>query len=126
MKRLLIVSAWLEAVTGVALMVWPAPPVLLLVGAALDTTGGLIIARVAGAALLSLGLACWLARDDGRSGAARGLVAAMLFYNAAALAVLLYAGLGLKLSAIGLWPAALLHLALTVWCIACLRPVRQR
>ena len=112
MKKLLIVSAWLEAVTGVALMVWPAPPVLLLVGAALDTTGGLIIARVAGAALLSLGLACWLARDDGRSGAARGLVAAMLLYNAAALAVLLYAGLGLKLSAIGLRPAALLHLAL--------------
>ena len=121
MKKLFIVSAWFEAVTGVALMVWPAPPVWLLVGAALDTTAGLIIARVAGAALLALGLACWLARDDGRSGAARGLVAAMLLYNTAAVAVLLYAGLGLNLSAIGLWPAVLLHLALAVWCIGGLR-----
>ena len=121
MKKLLIVSAWVEAVTGVALMAWPAPPVLLLVGAALDTTGGLIIARVAGAALLSLGLACWLARDDGRSAAARALVAAMLLYNAAALAVLLYAGLGLKLSAIGLWPAVVLHGALALWCVGSLR-----
>ena len=35
MKNLLIVTALLEAVTGVALMVSPAPPVSLLVGAAL-------------------------------------------------------------------------------------------
>jgi len=35
MKTLLIVTALLEAVTGVALMVSPAPPVSLLVGAAL-------------------------------------------------------------------------------------------
>jgi hypothetical protein len=121
MKKLLIVSAWLEAVTGVALMVWPAPPVKLLVGAALDTTGGLIVARVAGAALLALGLACWLARNDARSQAARGLVAAMLLYNLAALVVLVYAGLGLKLAAVGLWPTVLLHLALAAWCSACLR-----
>ena len=121
MKKLLVVSAWLEAVTGVALMVSPAPPVLLLVGAALDTTGGLIVARVAGAALLALGLACWLARNDGRSHAARGLVAAMLLYNVAAVAVLVYAGLGLKLSAIGLWPAVVLHMGMGAWCVGCLR-----
>ena len=115
----------LETITGIALMVSPAPPVSLLIGAALDTSGGLVVARIAGAALLALGLACWLARDDGRSDAARGLVAAMLLYNAAAVAVLLYAGLGLKLSAIGLWPAVLLHLALAVWCIGRLRPVMK-
>jgi hypothetical protein len=51
----------LEAATGVALIVSPAPPVMLLVGAALDTTGGLIVARVAGAALLAVWcLACLL------------------------------------------------------------------
>jgi hypothetical protein len=104
-------------------MVPPALPVSLLIGAALDTTAGLVLARIAGTALLALGVACWLARDDGRSGAARGLVAAMLLYNTAAVAVLLYAGLGLRLSGIGLWPAVLLHLALAVWCIGCIRPV---
>ena len=121
MKTLLGVSAWLETITGVALIVSPAAPVSLLLGAALDTPVALVLARVAGAALLALGLACWLARGDGGSRAARGVVAAMLLNNMAAGTVLLYAGLGLNLSGIGLWPAVLFHLALALWCTRCLR-----
>lgn len=122
MKNLLVVTACLETVTGVALMVSPAAPVALLLGTALDTPVGLVLARLAGAALLALGLACWLARDDGRSDATRGLLAGMLLYNVVAAALLVYAGLGLTLSGIGLWPAVLLHLALAVWCTRSLRP----
>jgi hypothetical protein len=125
MKNLLVVTALVETITGVALTASPALPVSLLIGAALDTPGRLV-ARVAGAALLALGVACWLARGDGRSRAARGVVAGMLLYNVAAVAVLVYAGLGLRLSGIGLWPAVFLHLTLAVWCIGCLRPAMQR
>jgi hypothetical protein len=121
MKNLLVVTALLEAVTGVALMVSPALPVSLLVGATLDTPGGLVVARVAGAALLALGLVCWLARDDGHSRAGRAIVAAILLYNVTAAGVLVYAGLGLKLSAIGLWPAVGLHAALALWSALSLR-----
>jgi len=83
-----------------------------------------VVARVGGAALLSIGVACWLARNDHQSRAAAGLIAALLLYNIAAVAVLVYAGVGLALFGIGLWPAVVLHVALAVWCIACLRTKR--
>jgi hypothetical protein len=125
MKSLLVVTALLEAVVGVALTVSPGQPVSLLLGAALDSAGGLVVARVAGGALLALGLACWRARDAGQHDGARGIVAAMLVYNLVVAAVLVHASLGFRLSGIGIWPAVVLHLALAVWCIACLRPMSR-
>lgn len=77
-KILLIATALLETATGVALMASPAIPVSLLFGAPLDAPVGLTVARVAGAALLTLGLACWLARNDGPSRPGRAVISAML------------------------------------------------
>ena len=124
MKNLLTVTAGIEAATGLALLGLPSLVVSLLLGGSLDTPAALVVARVTGAALLSLGVACWSARNDEKSRAAVGVVTAMLMYNVAAVAVLAYAGIGLGLSGIGLWPAVLLHAALAAWCIACLRTKR--
>jgi hypothetical protein len=120
-KKLLIVTALAE--TGVGLTMLMSPPLVarLLLGASLDAPAALIVGRIAGAALLSLGGACWLARDDGPTVAGRGLVAAMLLYNGAAAAVLASAGASAEPVGILLWPAVALHVVLAVWCVACLR-----
>ena len=120
-KKLLIVTALLETATGLALLLSPSLVAAVLLGASLDAPAALVVGRMAGAALLSLGGACWLARNDGPSRALRGLVAAMLLYNLAAVAVLANAGAGVRLVGVLMWPAVALHSALAVWCIACMR-----
>jgi hypothetical protein len=119
MKRLLTLTAIIEALTGLGLMAVPSLVVRLLLGSPLDTSAAMMLGRVAGAALLALGVACWLARDDAQSRAARGLVAAMLVYNVATVVVLTFAGMGFGLHGIALWPAVVLHAAMAVWCVAC-------
>ncbi len=52
---------------------------------------------------------------------ATGVVAAMLLYNVAIVAVLLHASIGLGFLKAGPWPAAGLHTALALWCVASLR-----
>jgi hypothetical protein len=120
-RNLLTVTAFAEAGVGLTLLLSPPLVAGLLLGVSLDAPAALIVGRIAGAALLSLGGACWLARDDGPSRARRGLVAAMLLYNCTAGAVLAIAGGGLKLVGVLMWPAVALHAVLAVWCIAWFR-----
>ena len=121
MKTLHTVTAVIELGAGLALLCFPSTTVALLLGSPLDTPTGLTVARVGGAGLLALGVACWLARGDTQSRAARGLVAAILLYNAAVVAVLAFAGIGFGLHGVALWPAVVLHAVMTVWCVASLR-----
>ncbi len=120
MKILLGATAAVELGAGVALMGFPSVAVKLLFGSPLDDPAAMALGRLAGAALFTLGIACWLARGDAQSRAARGLVAAMTFYNLAAVAVFMFAGLGAGLAGIALWPAVILHAAMAVWCVTCL------
>lgn len=124
-RTLLIVSAAIEIGAGLALSVWPSVPVSILLGSSLDSPAGLAVARIAGVALISLAIACWLARDDADSRAGKGLIAAMLVYNCGAVAVLAYAGAGQGRSTILLWIAVVVHVIMAAWCGACFyRPPR--
>ena len=120
MKRLLVIMAAAEAAVGIGLIVLPSRVASLLLGAALDTAVASTVARVAGVALLALGVACWRARDDTQSRAATGIVSAMLIYNAGVGALLVYAALGLGLSSFAPWPTAILHAGLAAWCMGSL------
>jgi uncharacterized membrane protein (UPF0182 family) len=120
MKILHTVTALLELGAGLALLALPSMTVQLLIGAPLDTHAALTLGRVAGAALLAIGVANWLARYDAQSCAARGLTTGMVFYNLGAVTILGIAGISAQPVGIALWPAVILHAAMTVWCIVAL------
>jgi hypothetical protein len=120
MKTLLTATAIIEAGAGLALLGLPSVTASLLLGTPLDSPAAVSLARIGGAAILALGIVCWLARRDAHRRAARGLIVAMVFYNFAVAAVLAFAGLVDGLHGALLWPAVLFHLAMGVWCIASL------
>ncbi len=120
MKTLLTITAVIELGAALALLFSPSATSVFLVGEPLDLPASVIVARVAGAALLALAVACWQARNDARSRASRGQVSAMLIYNLGVAAVLEYAGLCQGMHGIALWPAVILHATMAVWCITCL------
>jgi len=126
MKRLLIVTAIIELGVGLALLCFPSATVTFLLGSGLDTPAAVALGRVAGAALFALGVACWLAQYDAQSCAARGLVSAMVLYNLGATIILGIAGIQLRPIGIALWPAVVLHAAMTIWCVRSLlrKPTR--
>ena len=110
-RQFLVVSAVMEIGAGLALLIAPAPAISLVLG--FSGTEAAAIARLAGAALLSLGTACWWARHDDDSAASRALVRAMLVYNASVVGLVLSGGFG-SLTPL-LWALALLHGAMALW-----------
>jgi hypothetical protein len=113
-----------EALVGVALALFPSLLISLLLGSPLDAPAGIVVARMAGSALLALGIACWLARNNSESRVAAGLILALLFYDAAVVVIFLCARLGSGLGGIALWPAVALHSGLAVWSVLCLKKVK--
>ncbi len=102
MKWVLIFAAVSEGATGVALLLVPSLVGRLLLGE--ELTGIAIpVARVAGIALIALGVACW--PGPPRVG--------MLTYSAAVTLYLAYLGFAGGMNGILLWPAVVLHVILT-------------
>lgn len=103
MRRVLALAAAGEIATGFALLVVPSLVGQLLLG--VDLTGVAIpVARVAGFALIGLGVACW-------PGTPR---VGMSIYSAAVAMYLAYVGLTGGFGGVLLWPAVVLHVILTV------------
>ena len=107
---MLLLAAAGEAAFGLVLLAYPPIVVRLLFGAEIAGTG-LVMSRVAGIALIALGVACWpgIAADGNPSRALR----AMLCYSL--LAALYLAYLGIRGEWVGslLWPAVGIHAILT-------------
>jgi len=104
MKRVLVFAAVGEAGTGLALLIAPSLVGRLLFGE--ELTGIAIpVARVAGIALISFGVACWPGTP----------LVGMLTYSAVVTMYLAYVGFADGLSGILLWPAVVLHLILTAF-----------
>ena len=110
MRPLLFFASAAEGATGVLLIVIPQVVVRALLGSEI---GGPAVAtsRVAGIALLALGVACW---PGGETGGLRRALVGMLTYS---LVVTLYLGrVALRGLTVGpfLWPAVVLHTGLTI------------
>ncbi len=102
MRALLALAAVGEAATGIALLAVPGLVGKLLLGTEL-TGDAAMVARVAGIALIGLGVACWPGTP--RLG--------MLAYGTGVTAYLAYLGLSGAASGALLWPAVGLHLILS-------------
>jgi hypothetical protein len=106
MKRLLTVAAVLEAATGLALLLAPSFVARLLLGDSVSGTGT-AVGRVAGCALVSLGIACWPSRNAASRRSAA--LTAMLTYNLLVSCYLMLLGLGGQRVGVLLWPAVAIH-----------------
>jgi hypothetical protein len=103
MKKVLALAAVGEAALRFVLLVYP-PIVARLLFDAEIAGAGIVISRVAGIALIALGVACWTGTP----------LVGMLTYSAAVTLYLAYIGFAGGLIGILLWLAVLLPVILTV------------
>jgi hypothetical protein len=122
MTQLLGLAAVLEAATGLVLIIHPALVAQLLVGDSV-AGAGMALSRVAGFALLALGVACWPGREVG-SGIVRR-TGVWLTYSLPSTIYLIYLGVIVHLAGMLLWPAVALHTVVMLLVVAAWRRERQ-
>jgi hypothetical protein len=110
MRKVLALAAAGEGALGLVLLVYPPIVVRLLLGAKI-AGAGMVMSRVAGIALISLGLACWPG-SNASSSPSRAL-RAMLCYSLLATFYLAYLGIRGEWVGSLLWPAVAVHALLT-------------
>jgi hypothetical protein len=110
-KSFLTYTSIIEALTGVALIAVPATAAKLLLQSELSGSLEIILAMVGGAAIFSLAIGCWLARQLKDAGI---IVKALLFYNFSVASILLYGALGLGFKGPALWGVIIFHYFQTI------------
>jgi hypothetical protein len=122
MKKLLILAAIAEGATGLVLVVYPPIVTRLLFGT--DVMGtGIVMSRIAGFALIGLGVACWTGRK--MRGVNTTAVRAILTYSLLVTIYLVYLGI-VGQAGILLWPAVAAHLGFIVLVVAASRYDERR
>ena len=114
MKGVLNLAAIAEMATGAALLIVPSLVGRLLLGEELSGIA-LAVARVAGIALIALGIACWPGAQ----------LAGMLTYSTSVALYLAYLGFAGGLNGVLLWPAVALHVLVTALLFRKLTSERQ-
>ena len=124
LRLLLTISGGLEVLVGVLALISPVTVVSLLLGSPPDLIGG-VLARIFGAGVFALGLACLKARDDVGSAAGLAVSLGITSYNVLAAVVIIWAATGLGLGGALLWGAGILHIALGALFVSALMTSRQ-
>jgi riboflavin transporter FmnP len=119
-RTLILVKFVVEVLAGLAFLIFPSTLFFILLGVPLDASGAYAF-RMFGGAIFAIGVACWLARENSASTAARGLIAATAFYDFVFVAILLAARFVGGLSGLALWPTVVFHLGLAFSSLFCLR-----
>jgi len=111
LRLLLTLSGGLEALVGVLLLISPAAVVGLLLGGPPDSVA-VVLARLFGASLFALGLACLKARNDVESAAGLAVSIGITGYNVLAAVLIVWAAGWLGLGGLLLWAVGVGHAVL--------------
>ena len=111
LRLLLTLSGGIEALVGVLTLISPATVVALLLGGPTDSIAA-VLARLFGAGVFSLGLACLKARNDVGSTAGLAVTIGITSYNVLAAVLLVWAAGSVGLGGLMLWAAGVVHAVL--------------
>jgi len=124
LRLLLLISGGLELLVGLLALIAPAMVVSMLLGGSVDPIAS-VLARLFGAGVFALGLACLKARHDVTSPAGLAVSLGMTAYNVLAAAVIIRAAAGLNLGGLLLWGAGIGHALLSALLVSALVGIKR-
>lgn len=124
LRLLLALSGSLEILAGLMALITPIPVVSLLLGSPPDSIG-VVLARLFGAGVFALGLACLKARNDVARPAGLAVSLGITAYNVLAAVVLLWTAAGSGFGSLLLWGAGIVHAVFGVLFLSVLSGTRR-